>query len=141
MVIGGHGDLMIPLPKYSTVSGIPLIDLLPGDKISRLVERTVNGGAEIVGLLKQGSAFYAPSSAIVSMAEAVIKDSKRVLSACAYLEGQYSQEGIYFGVPVKLGASGVEEIFELKLDQGQYEILRKSSEDIQKIISQLEVNE
>ena len=141
MVIGGHGDLMIPLPKYSTVSGIPLIDLLPDDKISRLVERTVNGGAEIVGLLKQGSAFYAPSSAIVSMAEAVIKDSKRVLPACAYLEGQYGQEGIYFGVPVKLGASGVEKIFELKLDQGQYEILRKSSEYIQKIISQLEVYE
>ena len=138
MVIGGHGDLMIPLPKYSAVSGIPLIDLLPGDKISRLVERTVDGGAEIVGLLRQGSAFYAPSSAIVSMTESVIKDSKRVLPACAYLEGQYGQEGIYFGVPVKLGASGVEEIFELKLDQGQCEILRKSSEAIRKIISQME---
>ena len=137
-VIGGHGDLMIPLPKYSTVSGIPLTYLLSDDQIFRLVERTVNGGAEIVGLLKQGSAFYAPSSAIVSMAEAVIKDSKRVLPACAYLEGQYGQEGIYFGVPVKLGASGVEEIFELKLDQGQYEILRKSSEAIRKIISQME---
>ena len=90
-------------------------------------------------LLKQGSAFYAPSSAIVSMAEAVIKDSKRVLPASAYLEGQYGQEGIYFGVPVKLGASGVEEILELKLDEDQYEILRKSSETIRKVISQLEV--
>lgn len=139
MVIGGHGDLMVPLPQYTTVSGIPLTDLLSDDKIARLVTRTVNGGAEIVELLKQGSAFYAPSAAIVSMAEAVIKDSKRVLPACAYLEGQYGQEGIYFGVPVKLGASGVEEILELKLDEYQYEILRKSSETIRKVISQLEI--
>ena len=139
MVIGGHGDLMVPLPQYTTVSGIPLTDLLPDDRITRLVERTVNGGAEIVDLLKQGSAFYAPSAAIVSMAEAVIKDSKRILPASAYLEGQYSQEGIYFGVPVKLGATGVEEILELKLDESQYEILRKSSETIRKVISQLEV--
>lgn len=139
MVIGGHGDLMVPLPQYTTVSGIPLPDLLPENTISRLVERTVNGGAEIVELLKQGSAFYAPSSAIVSMAEAVIKDSKRVLPASAYLEGQYGQEGIYFGVPVKLGASGVEEILELKLDQNQHEILRKSAETIRKVISELEI--
>lgn len=139
MVIGGHGDLMVPLPQYTTVSGIPLTDLLPDDRITRLVERTVNGGAEIVDLLKQGSAFYAPSAAIVSMAEAVIKDSKRILPASAYLEGQYGQEGIYFGVPVKLGATGVEEILELKLDESQYEILRKSSETIRKVISQLEV--
>jgi malate dehydrogenase len=139
MVIGGHGDLMVPLPQYTTVSGIPLTDLLPKDKISRLVERTINGGAEIVELLKQGSAFYAPSSAIVSMAEAIIKDTKRVLPACAYLEGQYGQEGIYFGVPVKLGASGVEEILELKLDGNQHEILRKSAENIRTVISGLEI--
>lgn len=139
MVIGGHGDLMVPLPQYTTVSGIPLTDLLSDDKIARLVERTVNGGAEIVELLKQGSAFYAPSAAIVSMAEAVIKDSKRVLPASAYLEGQYGKEGIYFGVPVKLGASGVEEILELKLSENQYEILKKSSQAIRKVISQLEV--
>jgi malate dehydrogenase len=138
MVIGGHGDLMVPLPQYTTVSGIPLQDLLPEDTISKLVKRTVNGGAEIVDLLKQGSAFYAPSSAIVSMAEAIIKDTKSVLPACAYLDGQYGQEGIYFGVPVKLGASGVEEIIELKLDQEQYEVLRKSSESIRKVISQTE---
>ncbi|HWR24612.1 MAG TPA: malate dehydrogenase [Methanosarcina sp.] len=139
MVIGGHGDLMVPLPQYTTVSGIPLQDLLPKDTITRLVERTVNGGAEIVDLLKQGSAFYAPSAAIVSMVEAVIRDKKKVLPASAYLEGQYGQEGIYFGVPVKLGASGVEEILELKLDQSQQEILRKSSETIRKVISQLEI--
>ncbi len=139
MVIGGHGDLMVPLPQYTTVSGIPLTDLLPKDKISRLVERTINGGAEIVELLKQGSAFYAPSSAIVSMAEAIIKDTKRILPACAYLEGQYGQEGIYFGVPVKLGASGIEEILELKLDENQHEILRKSAENIRTVISGLEI--
>jgi malate dehydrogenase len=139
MVIGGHGDLMVPLPQYTTVSGIPLQDLLPEDTITRLVERTVKGGAEIVDLLKQGSAFYAPSAAIVSMVEAVIRDKKKVLPASAYLDGQYGQEGIYFGVPVKLGASGVEEILELKLDQSQQEILRKSSETIRKVTSQLEI--
>jgi malate dehydrogenase len=139
MVIGGHGDLMVPLPQYTTVSGIPLRNMLSGDKITSLVERTINGGAEIVELLKQGSAFYAPSAAIVSMAEAVIKDSKKILPASAYLEGQYGQEGIYFGVPVKLGASGVEEILEIKLDEEQYEILRKSSETIRSVISQLKV--
>ncbi|KKF99845.1 malate dehydrogenase [Methanosarcina mazei] len=139
MVIGGHGDLMVPLPQYTTVSGIPLPELLPEKTIDRLVERTVNGGAEIVELLKQGSAFYAPSAAIVRMAEAVIKDSGRVLPASAYLEGHYGQKGIYFGVPVKLGANGIEEILELKLEDSQCEILKKSSETIRKGISKLEI--
>lgn len=139
MVIGGHGDLMVPLPQYTTVSGIPLPELLPEKTIDRLVERTVNGGAEIVELLKQGSAFYAPSAAIVRMAEAVIKDSGRVLPASAYLEGQYGQKGIYFGVPVKLGANGIEEILELKLEDSQCERLKKSSETIRKGISKLEI--
>lgn len=139
MVIGGHGDLMVPLPQYTTVSGIPLPELLPEKTINRLVERTVNGGAEIVELLKQGSAFYAPSAAIVRMAEAVLKNSKRILPASAYLEGQYGQKGIYFGVPVKLGANGVEEILELKLEENQCEILRKSAETIRRGISQLEI--
>ena len=139
MVIGGHGDLMVPLPQYTTVSGIPLPELLPEKTIDRLVERTVNGGAEIVELLKQGSAFYAPSAAIVRMAEAVLKNSKRILPASAYLEGQYGQKGIYFGVPVKLGANGVEEILELKVEENQCEILRKSAETIRRGISQLEI--
>ncbi|MEL7663460.1 MAG: malate dehydrogenase [Methanosarcina mazei] len=139
MVIGGHGDLMVPLPQYTTVSGIPLPELLPEKTIDRLVERTVNGGAEIVELLKQGSAFYAPSAAIVRMAEAVIKDSRRVLPASAYLEGHYGQKGIYFGVPVKLGANGIEEILELKLEDSQCERLKKSSETIRKGISKLEI--
>jgi len=139
MVIGGHGDLMVPLPQYTTVSGIPLTHLLPETTISRLVQRTVNGGAEIVELLKQGSAFYAPSSAIVAMTESIIKDQKRILPASAYLEGQYGQEGIYFGVPAKLGASGIEEILELELTGEQQEILKKSSETIRKVISELEI--
>lgn len=139
MVIGGHGDLMVPLPQYTTVSGIPLSDLMPQEKISKLIQRTINGGAEIVELLKQGSAFYAPSSAIVAMTEAIIKDEKRILPACAYLEGQYGQEGIYFGVPTKLGASGVEEILELELTQEQQEILRKSADNIRKAISDLAI--
>jgi malate dehydrogenase len=139
MVIGGHGDLMVPLPQYTTVSGIPLTHLLPEATISRLVQRTVNGGAEIVELLKQGSAFYAPSSAIVAMTESIIKDQKRILPASAYLEGQYEQEGIYFGVPAKLGASGIEEILELELTGEQQEILKKSSETIKKVTSELEI--
>lgn len=139
MVIGGHGDLMVPLPQYTTVSGIPLTHLLPEATISRLVQRTVNGGAEIVELLKQGSAFYAPSSAIVAMTESIIKDQKRILPASAYLEGQYGQEGIYFGVPAKLGASGIEEILELELTGKQQEILKKSSETIRKVVSELEI--
>jgi malate dehydrogenase len=139
MVIGGHGDLMVPLPQYTTISGIPLPELLPEKTIDRLVERTVNGGAEIVELLKQGSAYYAPSAAILRMAEAVLRDSKRVLPAAAYLEGQYGQKGIYFGVPAKVGAKGVEEIIELKLEESQCEILRKSAETIRKGISQLEI--
>jgi len=139
MVIGGHGDLMVPLPQYTTVSGIPLTHLLPEATISRLVQRTVNGGAEIVELLKQGSAFYAPSSAIVAMTESIIKDQKRILPASAYLEGQYGQEGIYFGVPAKLGASGIEEILELELTGEQQEILKKSSETIRKVVSELEI--
>jgi malate dehydrogenase len=139
MVIGGHGDLMVPLPQYTTVSGIPLPELLPEKTIDRLVERTVNGGAEIVELLKQGSAYYAPSAAILRMAEAVLRDSKRVLPAAAYLEGQYGQKGIYFGVPAKVGAKGVEEIIELKLEESQCGILRKSAETIRKGISQLEI--
>ena len=138
MVIGGHGDLMVPLrstPQYRN----PASGTASGKTIDRLVERTVNGGAEIVELLKQGSAFMLPSAAIVRMAEAVIKDSRRVLPASAYLEGQYGQKGIYFGVPVKLGANGIEEILELKLEDSQCEILKKSSETIRKGISKLEI--
>ena len=135
MVIGGHGDSWY-LTQYTTVSGIPLTDLLHMIKLQAGRKDSKRRGGDCK-LLKQGSAFYAPSAAVVSMAEAVIKDSKRILPASAYLEGQYGQEGIYFGVPVKLGASGVEEILELELDESQYETLRKSSETIRNMISQL----
>lgn len=138
MVIGGHGDLMVPLPQYTTVSGIPLPELLPEETISRLVQRTVQGGAEIVDLLKRGSAFYAPSASIVKMVEAVLKDSKRIIPASAYLRGEYAQEGIYFGVPAKIGAGGVEKILELELTEDQYETLRKSSESIRQGITGLQ---
>jgi malate dehydrogenase len=139
MVIGGHGDLMLPLPQYTTVSGIPLPKLLPEETIAKLAAKTINGGAEIVSLLKQSSAFYAPSAAISQMVEAVLKDSKRVFCASAYLEGEYGLKGIYFGVPVKMGASGIEEILELELSENQYKVLRGSAKNIREGISKLEI--
>ena len=109
MVLGGHGDTMVPLPRFTTVSGVPITELMPESTIKRLVERTINGGAEIVNLLKTGSAFYAPSAAVTNMVEAVIKDTKRILPACAYLNGEYGKKDIYLGVPVKLGRIGIDE--------------------------------
>ena len=114
-VLGGHGDTMVPLPRYSTVAGIPITDLLPPDKIQALVTRTANGGAEIVALLKTGSAYYAPAAAAVEMVEAILKDKKKILPCAAYLDGQYGVKGLYVGVPVKLGRSGVEQVIEIKL--------------------------
>ncbi|MCH7985314.1 MAG: malate dehydrogenase, partial [Acidobacteria bacterium] len=114
-VLGGHGDTMVPLARYSTVAGIPLPDLLPADKIEAIVSRTRKGGAEIVNLLKTGSAFYAPSAAVVEMVEAILKDKKKILPCAAYLEGEYGVQGLFVGVPVKLGARGIEQIIEIKL--------------------------
>src|SRR6184192_3171086 len=114
-VLGGHGDTMVPLPRYSTVAGIPITELLPPDKIQALVTRTANGGAEIVGLLKSGSAYYAPAASAVEMVEAILKDKKKILPCAAYLEGEYGIKGLFVGVPVKLGAKGVEEVVEIKL--------------------------
>src|SRR5207253_794439 len=114
-VLGGHGDTMVPLPRYSTVAGIPITDLLPKAKIDELVQRTANGGAEIVALLKTGSAYYAPAASAVEMVEAILKDKKKILPCAAYLEGQYGVNGLYVGVPVKLGRSGVEQVIEIKL--------------------------
>src|SRR5207344_113886 len=114
-VLGGHGDTMVPLPRYSTVSGIPITELLSKEKIDALVKRTANGGAEIVGLLKTGSAYYAPSAASVEMLEAIFKDKKKILPCAAYLEGEYGIHGLYVGVPVKLGKNGIEEIIQIKL--------------------------
>jgi len=138
-VLGGHGDSMVPLPRYSTVAGIPITHLLPKDKIDRLVQRTRDGGGEIVNLLKTGSAFYAPGSSVVQMVEAMVKDKKRVLPCAAYLEGEYGLKDLYFGVPVKLGASGVEQIIEIELAPEERAALVASAKEVQETIKQLKL--
>jgi malate dehydrogenase len=132
-VLGGHGDTMVPLPRYSTVAGIPITELLPQDRIEALVERTRNGGAEIVGLLKTGSAFYAPASAAVEMAESILKDKKKILPCAAYLEGEYGVSGLFMGVPVKLGTKGVEKIIEIQLTEEEQAALQKSAAAVQEL--------
>lgn len=127
LVLGGHGDDMLPLVRYTTVSGIPLTELLPQDKINAMVDRARNGGAEIVKLLKTGSAYYAPAASGVQMAEAILKDKKRILACSAYLTGQYGLRDIYIGVPVILGARGVEKIIELKLTDQEKAALHNSA--------------
>ncbi|MEJ7617776.1 MAG: malate dehydrogenase [Pyrinomonadaceae bacterium] len=114
-VLGGHGDTMVPLPRYSTCAGIPVTELLPKDQLDAIVKRTANGGAEIVSLLKTGSAYYAPSAAAVEMTEAILKDTKKILPCAAYLEGEYGIQNLYVGVPCKLGAGGLEQIIEINL--------------------------
>ena len=126
-VLGGHGDTMVPLPRYSTVAGIPITELMPADRIAALVDRTANGGAEIVSLLKTGSAYYAPASAAVEMAEAILKDKKKILPCAAYLQGEYGFNDLFIGVPVKLGAGGVEEIIEITLTDDEKSALEKSA--------------
>ncbi len=125
-VLGGHGDTMVPLPHYSSVAGIPLTELLKKEQVDRLVERTRNGGAEIVSLLKTGSAYYAPSAATVEMVEAVLLDKKKILPCSVYLEGEYGVNGVFAGVPVKLGAKGVEQVMEVKLAAGEKAAFMKS---------------
>jgi len=132
-VLGGHGDTMVPLPRYSTVAGIPITELLAKDRIDALVERTRNGGAEIVGLLKTGSAYYAPASAAVEMAEAILKDKKKILPCAAYLQGEYGIQDLYIGVPVKLGAGGAEEIIEITLTEEEQQALKKSADSVQEL--------
>jgi malate dehydrogenase len=138
MVLGGHGDSMVPLPRYTTVSGIPVTKLLPKDKIDALVERTRKAGTEIVSLLKTGSAYYAPASSSVVMAESVLRDSKRTLPASVYLRGEYKLEDVCVGVPVKLGSNGAEEIVELDLTDEELESLHRSAAIYKESIEQLE---
>jgi malate dehydrogenase len=138
-VLGGHGDDMVPLPRYSTVAGIPLPDLLPADRIAAIVERTRKGGAEIVNLLKTGSAYYAPSAAVVEMVEAILKDKKKILPCAAFLEGEYGINGLYVGVPVKLGARGVEQIIEIKLTAEEKAALDKSAASVRELVGILGV--
>ncbi|CAG0955839.1 malate dehydrogenase [Methanosarcinales archaeon] len=137
MVLGGHGDTMVPLPRFTTVSGVPITELMPESTINRLVDRTINGGAEIVNLLKTGSAFYAPSAAVTNMVEAVIKDTKRILPVCAYLNGEYGKKDIYLGVPVKIGRIGIEEILELELTAEEKKALDRSAEAVKSGIASL----
>ncbi len=136
-VLGGHGDTMVPLARYCSVGGIPLTSLLPADRIEAIIERTRNGGAEIVNYLKTGSAFYAPSAAAVQMAEAILKDQKRVLPCAAFLEGEYGYRGIYLGVPVLLGAGGVERVFEIELTAEEKAQLDRSAQAVQTLIDKL----
>jgi malate dehydrogenase len=125
-VLGGHGDEMVPLPRYSTVAGIPITDLLAPERVEAIVERTRKGGGEIVSLLKTGSAYYAPGAAVAQMVEAILKDKKLILPCAVYLEGEYGLNDIYFGVPVKLGRSGMEEIIEITLTSEERAALDKS---------------
>ena len=139
LLLGGHGDEMVPLPRYTTVSGIPLSQLLPKEKIDRLVDRTRKGGGEIVNLLKTGSAFYAPSAAAIQMTEAILKDKKRILPCCVYLEGEYGLKDLCFGVPIKLGAQGIESIIELELTEDEKKLVAKSAESVKKSITELKI--
>lgn len=137
LVLGGHGDTMVPLVRYSSVSGIPLTDLLDAETLERLVNRARNGGAEIVGYLKTGSAYYAPSASTVEMVESILKDKKKVLPCAALLEGEYGVNGLYVGVPVKLGAGGVEKIYELKLTTKESASLAKSAAAVDELVQVL----
>ena len=134
-VLGGHGDTMVPLPRYSTVAGIPITELIPKDRLDAIVQRTRDGGAEIVKHLKTGSAYYAPSAAAVEMVEAILKDKKKIVSCAVYLEGEYGINGYYVGVPCKLGARGLEEIIQIKLTPEEDAALKKSAEAVKELCS------
>jgi malate dehydrogenase len=136
-VLGAHGDTMVPLPRYSSVAGIPITELLSGERIEAIVERTRKGGGEIVSLLKTGSAFYAPASAAVEMAEAILKDKKKILPCVTYLQGEYEIRNLFIGVPVKLGSAGVEEIIEITLTPEEREALQKSAQAVQGLVDDL----
>jgi malate dehydrogenase len=136
-VLGGHGDTMVPLPRYSTVAGIPITELMTPERLDALVARTRNGGAEIVNLLKTGSAFYAPASAAVEMAESILKDKKKILPCAAYLEGEYGIHNLFIGVPVKLGSKGIEEIIQIKLTDAEQDALNKSADAVKNLVSEL----
>jgi malate dehydrogenase len=138
-VLGGHGDTMVPLPRLSTVAGVPITELLSKEAIDRISTRTANGGAEIVKLLGTGSAYYAPGSAVVEMVEAILKDKKKILPCAVYLQGEYGITGLFVGVPVKLGARGVEQIFEIKLAADEQAALNKSAAAVKELVDIIKV--
>jgi malate dehydrogenase len=134
VVLGGHGDTMVPVVRLSNVSGIPLTELIPADRLAAIVDRTRNGGAEIVKHLKTGSAYYAPSAAAVEMVESILKDKKKVLPCAALLEGEYGVHGLFVGVPVKLGRNGIEKIYEMQLNAEEKAMLAKSASSVQELV-------
>lgn len=138
-VLGGHGDSMVPLPRYSTVAGIPITELISKDRIDALVKRTRDGGAEIVALLKAGSAYYAPGASVTEMVEAVLKDKHKVLPCSVYLDGEYGIKGLFVGVPVKLGGSGIEEIVQIKLTPDEDAALKRSAASVQELVDKLKL--
>src|SRR3989475_1144233 len=138
-VLGGHGDTMVPVPRYTTVAGIPVSELMPKQQLDQIIERTRNGGAEIVNLLKAGSAYYAPSAAIVEMIDAIFNDRKKILPCAAYLEGEYGINGLFVGVPVKLGARGIEQIIEIKLTPEEQAALQKSAAGVKELVEVIKV--
>jgi malate dehydrogenase len=136
-VLGGHGDTMVPLSRYSTVAGVPITELLPADRVRALEERTANGGAEIVGLLKTGSAFYAPAAGAFEMVEAILLDRKRVLPCAVRLQGEFGVDGLFVGVPVVLGRSGVERVFEIELTDAEREAFQRSANAVRELVEVL----
>jgi malate dehydrogenase len=136
-VLGGHGDDMVPLARYSTVAGIPITELIPPARLEAIIERTRKGGGEIVNLLKTGSAYYAPSAAVVEMLRAILQDKKKILPCAAYLEGEYGISGLFVGVPVKLGAGGIEQIIEIKLTAEEKKALDKSAASVRELVGVL----
>lgn len=139
-VLGGHGDSMVPLVRYTSVAGIPLTELMAADKIDAIVKRTRQGGAEIVSLLKTGSAYYAPSAAVVQMVESLVKDKKRILPCSVYLQGEYGMKDVVIGVPIKLGKKGMEQIVEIKLTEAEKSELSKSAEDVKANMAKVKFN-
>jgi malate dehydrogenase len=137
LVLGGHGDTMVPLPSMATVGGVSITELLPEERVDAIVDRTRNGGAEIVGLLKSGSAYYAPSAASVEMVDSILLDQKRVLPCAAYLQGEYGINDLFVGVPVKLGSSGIEEVVELDLAESELADLKKSADSVRELVEVL----
>ncbi len=139
LVLGGHGDTMVPIVRYTTVSGIPVSHFIPEDKLDAIIQRTAKGGGEIVKYLKTGSAYYAPAMAVTEMVESIVKDKKKILPCAAYLEGEYGINGIYFGSPVKLGANGLEEIIEIDLNDAEKEAIKKSEAAVRSVIDILDL--
>jgi malate dehydrogenase len=134
LVLGGHGDTMVPVPSYTTVAGVPVSQLMPKEQLDKIIDRTRKGGGEIVALLKTGSAYYAPSAAVVQMIDAIFNDRKKILPCAAYLEGEYGIHGLFVGVPVKLGAEGIEEIVRIKLTPEEQAALEKSAAAVKELV-------